>query len=103
MQTNELESTLKQAFNWNKATTTCIVKIILSMLSLRTVNLKKLACGIKGDAELNSQYRRLQRFFSRVEFPTHAVAKLMVGLFFAKRIHFIYQWIERIGNGVNAT
>lgn len=81
MQTNELESTLKQAFSWNKPTTACLVKIILSMLTLRTVNLKKLACGIKGDAELNSQYRRLQRFFSRVEFPTHAVAKLMVGLF----------------------
>ncbi len=82
MQTNELESTLKQAFNWNKPTTACLVKIILSMLSLRTVNLKKLACGIKGDAELNSQYRRLQRFFSRVEFPAHALAKLMMGLFF---------------------
>ena len=81
MQINELESTLKQAFNWNKPTAACLVKIMVSMLSLRTVNLKKLACGIKGDADLNSQYRRLQRFFSRVDFPVHALAKLMVGLF----------------------
>ena len=36
---------------------------------------------MKGDADLNSHYRRLQRFFSRVTFPVHALAKLMVGLF----------------------
>ena len=64
MQTNELEATLKQAFNWNKPSTACLIQIMLSMLTLRTVNLKKLACGIKGDADLNSHYRRLQRFFS---------------------------------------
>ena len=48
MQTNELEATLKQAFNWNKPSTACLIQIMLSMLTLRTVNLKKLACGMAG-------------------------------------------------------
>ena len=65
---NELESTLKQSLNWNKPTTACLVQILIAVISLRTVNLKKIACGIKGEAALESQYRRLQRFFARVTF-----------------------------------
>ncbi len=81
---NELEDTLKQALGLNKPTTVCLVQIIMAVISLRTVNLKKLACGIKGDADLDSQYRRLQRFFAKITLPAHVLAKLMSGLFFAR-------------------
>jgi len=81
---NELESTLKQSLNWNKPKTACLVQILLAVISLRTVNLKKLACGVTGEATLESQYRRLQRFFSKVTFPVHALAKLLAGIFFGR-------------------
>jgi hypothetical protein len=80
---NELEVTLKQSLSWNKPTTTCLVQILMAVITLRTVNLKKLACGIKGEASLESQYRRLQRFFAKVTFPAHVLAKLLAGLFFS--------------------
>lgn len=100
---NELEASLKQSLSWNKPTTTCLVQILMAVISLSTVNLKKLACGIKGEAALESQYRRLQRFFARVTFPAHALAKLLAGLFFCLMRPFIFRWIAPIGNGVNRT
>ena len=99
---NELEATLKQTLNLNKPTTTCLVQIIMAVITLRTVNLKKLACGMKGDACLESQYRRLQRFFAKITFPHHVLARLMAGLFFCLKYPFTCLWIELIGNGVKS-
>ena len=79
---NELNATLQQALGLNKATSACLAQIIIAVIMQRTVNLKKLAVGMRGKAKIDSQYRRLQRFFAKVSFPQHKLATLLVNLFF---------------------
>lgn len=79
---NELESNLKQEFGWHKYRIQCLVQIILGLIAVRSVNLKEVACAIASDALTDSNYRRLQRFFAKVEFPRHVLAQLISGLLF---------------------
>jgi len=74
--TNELEDNLKQVLGWHKLRVQCLVQIVLGLIAVRTVNLKELACFFSGAAELDSTYRRLQRFFAEVKFPRHVIAQL---------------------------
>lgn len=78
---NALESTLKQALGWHKSRAECLVQIMLGLIAVRSVNLKEMAGAIAGTAQIDSHYRRLQRFFSEVSFPPHAIAHLMMELF----------------------
>jgi transposase len=41
-----------------------ISRLVCALLQVRSVNMKKLACSLSGLAQVDSQYRRLQRFFS---------------------------------------
>ena len=79
---NELEDRLKQALDWHKSRVQCLTQIILGLIAVRSVNLKELACAVSGQAQIDSNYRRLQRFFSQVTFPRQVVARLIAGLFF---------------------
>ena len=38
--------------------------LVCALMQVRSVNLRKLACSLPGMAQIDSQYRRLQRFFS---------------------------------------
>ncbi|VAW23360.1 hypothetical protein MNBD_ALPHA11-496 [hydrothermal vent metagenome] len=82
-QINELESTLKQGMGWHKSRIKCLVQILLGLITVRTVNLKELAVAMQGTASIDSNYRRLQRFFAHVYFPPHVIAHMAAGLFFA--------------------
>jgi hypothetical protein len=54
---------LNECFAWDKRHMDCFLKMLLGLLTLQTVNLKKLrilgGSGVKAD----SYYRRMQRFF----------------------------------------
>ena len=41
-----------------------ISRLVCALVQVRSVNLKKLACSLSGAAQIESHYRRLQRFFS---------------------------------------
>lgn len=41
-----------------------ISRLVCALIQVRSVNLKKLACSLPGLAQVDSHYRRLQRFFS---------------------------------------
>ena len=41
-----------------------LCKLLPTLIQTRSVNLRKLACGLPGLTKIDSQYRRLQRFFS---------------------------------------
>ena len=41
-----------------------ISRLVCTLIQVRSVNLKKLACSLPGLAQIDSHYRRLQRFFS---------------------------------------
>ena len=38
--------------------------LVCALMQVRSVNLRKLACSLPGLAQIDSHYRRLQRFFS---------------------------------------
>ena len=41
-----------------------LCKLLPALIQTRSVNLKKLACALPGWAQIDSHYRRLQRFFT---------------------------------------
>ena len=44
--------------------------LVCTLIQVRSVNLKKLACSLPGLAQIDSHYRRLQRFFSSAVSPS---------------------------------
>ena len=44
--------------------------LVCTLIQVRSVNLKKLACSLPGLAQIDSHYRRLQRFFSSAVCPS---------------------------------
>ena len=46
-----------------------ISRLVCALIQVRSVNMKKLACSLSGVAQIDSQYRRLQRFFSSAVSP----------------------------------
>ena len=79
---NELIVILNGSFNWNKARVTCFAKMLLALLTTRTVNLNKIACSMSSQAEQTSRYRRLQRFFSEFVIDFEMIAGFIFRLFF---------------------
>jgi len=77
-----LVRSLNGYLGWNKARVTCFVHLLLSLLSVRTVNLQELAIGFGGNAQISSRYRRLQRFFSQFEMDFTKIARWIFKLFF---------------------
>jgi hypothetical protein len=59
----------------------CFVKMLVALMMVQTVNLQKLACALFGEAKINSNYRRLQRFFSQFRLDYNQVAKMIISLF----------------------
>jgi hypothetical protein len=79
---NELVVILNASFKWNKARVTCFSKMLLALLTTRTVNLNKIACSMSGEAEQISRYRRLQRFFAEFVIDFEMIAGFIFRLFF---------------------
>ena len=71
---------LHELFGWNLARANCGAAIMLGLITVRTVNLTELATAIPGHAQVDSKYKRLQRFFKEVTLDFSLVAKLIAGL-----------------------
>ena len=59
-------NTLKLAFSQQKIALShhridLICRLVCALLQIRSVNLRKLACSLAGNAKIESHYRRLQR------------------------------------------
>lgn len=96
---NELKVSLNGYFQWDKRRVDCFVKMLLALLLVQTVNLKKLACALFGSAQVDSHYRRLQRFLSGFRLDYNALARMIVALFkFDQGQHYLildrtnWQW-----------
>lgn len=57
-----------------------MTEFILGLITLRDVNLTGIALVICGNSEVSSAYRRLQRFFAKVEICYECLAKLIVAI-----------------------
>lgn len=79
-----LKKTLKSHFNWHGARIDFLAKFIIAILQVRTVNLTQIAIAFSGKAKLDSNYKRLQRFFSEFPIDYSLIAKLIASLFLSE-------------------
>jgi hypothetical protein len=71
-----LTEVLKLHFaDWHLARIKCFASLIASVFKVKTVNLTQIATTFPGCAEIDSHYRRLQRFFQQVEFDSTLIAQ----------------------------
>lgn len=78
---SELKRILQENFNWNKARIDCFARMLLALFSVRTVNLSELAVAFVSRANVDSRYKRLQRFFRYFKVDYEFFAKLIFKLF----------------------
>lgn len=81
---SELRGILGQSFHWHKARLDCFTQILIALFSVKTVNLKELALAMVGKAQVDSHYRRLQRFFAYFEIDYTVLGRWIFRMFFQK-------------------
>jgi hypothetical protein len=75
IQTTILTDILKLHFaNWHLSRIKCLSYLIIGLFQVKTVNLTEIAATFPGRPEIESNYRRLQRFFQQVEFNSNLIA-----------------------------
>lgn len=79
-QVTQLCSVFQGHFHWHKARLIFLSAFILSLIKLTTVNWTKLANALNGTVKQQSNYRRIQRFFSEFDMPYEAVSRLILHL-----------------------
>lgn len=87
-----LESALKKHLIMNAARLNFVAGFIIALLKTGTVNLKKVALAFPGEAEKESKYKRMQRFFAIYPLDLDMVARLITELIPNK----LEQWIISI-------
>lgn len=79
--TSELSGILKQHLLWNKARVECFAKMIVALLTVKTVNLMEWAQVFITDATPDSAYIRIKRFFRHFDLDGDTIAKFIFLLF----------------------
>lgn len=78
---NQLLSTLiRNHFFVSSAIIKLMTEFILALIRVRDVNLTEIAMAICGSSDINSSYRKLQRFFAKAEICSECLAKFIVKL-----------------------
>ena len=57
-----IRATLKPYLKWHGARLSFLALFLISLFRVKTVNLAELATGFMGNAKIESNYKRLQRF-----------------------------------------
>ena len=91
---NELKKILSENLTWNKARLDCFVRMLIALFVVRTVNLSEIAVAFTSKAEVNSRYKRLQRFFAKFKIDYTVIARFIFKLFFSDS-QKIYLTIDR--------
>lgn len=78
---SELESSLSDFLNWNKARLNCFVQILQAIFCVRTVNLTQIAEAFQNKNKEASNYRRIQRFFTEFSFDISLIVVFVLKLF----------------------
>jgi len=79
-QFSELCKILAKHLDWHKARLVCLARLLMSLMMVGTVNLTHVALGFGGNAQVDSRYRRLKRFFAEVEMDYQQIALAVAGL-----------------------
>ncbi len=91
---SELKRILGENLIWNKARLDCFVRMLVALFVVRTVNLSEIAVAFSSKADLNSRYKRLQRFFAKFNIDYTIIARLLFKLFFSDT-QKVYLTIDR--------
>lgn len=75
-----IRKTLQPHLDWHGARVTFLALFLIALFRVKTVNLAELATAFMGKAKPESNYKRLQRFFSEFELNYYTLAKLVVNL-----------------------
>ena len=73
-----LADMLQLTFALNRARLTCLASLVIALFKVNTVNLPQLATAFPGAAEVDSHYRRLQRFFKHVHLQPARLAQFVL-------------------------
>jgi hypothetical protein len=72
---------LQRHLHWHRARLNFLAKVLLALLAAGSVNLTKVARAFSGPAQLESHYKRLQRFLRRFDcLGDGALTRLLAGL-----------------------
>ncbi len=77
---NELVDIFHARLGWNKARIKFFVSFIFALCKVQTVCFSKLAQGFEGNAKVDSNMRRIQRFFASFIIDTNVIARLIFNL-----------------------
>lgn len=91
---NGLMSSLKKYLGWNKCRVNCFTHMLLSLFSVRTVNLHEIALAYSSKTQPLSRYRRIQRFLAYFEIDFTVIARWIFHLCLADK-EKIYLIIDR--------
>lgn len=83
-QISELHKTLSHFLDWNKTRISCLAQILQALFFVRTVNLTQIAEAFQTTVKGESNYRRIQRFFSKFSFDISSIVILVLQLFSLK-------------------
>lgn len=75
-----LRRSLQPHLAWHGARLSFLAMFLIALFRVKTVNLTELAAGFVGQAQTDSHYKRLQRFFRSFELNYYELAKVVVGL-----------------------
>ena len=75
-----LSTLIEKHFLVSSATIKLITEFVLALIKLRDINLTGIALAICGESKVESGYRKLQRFFVKVDICYSCVAKLVVSI-----------------------
>lgn len=79
--TNELGKSLKEHLSWNKCRIDCFAKMIVALLTVKTVNLTEWAQVFLTNANADSAYMRIKRFFRYFDLDGNVLSKFIFNLF----------------------
>ena len=74
----KLADLLQSIFALHRARLTCLAAVVIALFKAKTVNLAQLATAFPGTAEIDSHYRRLQRFFKDIHLQPAGIATFVL-------------------------
>lgn len=75
-----IKQSLQPLLGWHRARVTFLALFLVALFRVESVNLAQLATGFIGPAQLDSHYKRLQRFLGEFELDYHQLARLVAHL-----------------------
>ena len=73
-----LADLLQSTSGLHRARVTCLAALVIALFKVKTVNLAQLATAFPGPADIDSHYRRLQRFFKHVQLQAARIAQFVL-------------------------